>query len=144
MSSIGAALSEHDANRKLVRIAAETHNARDRDRFLACHGPELMVHWGDRELIVTPDEHWDAVSSWGERFEGFAEEIQQIMAEGDLVFLRSRYRGIHRSEWNGIPATGRSVAWDAWQVLRVVNGLIVEERMLMDEWSLHQQLTSPE
>jgi len=77
-------------------------------------------------------------------FDGFAEEIQQIVTEGDLVFLRSRYTGTHRGEWNGIPATGRSVTWDAWQVLRVSNGVIVEERMLMDERSLHQQLPSPE
>jgi hypothetical protein len=43
---------------------------------------------------------------------------------------------------DGVPPTGKTVEWDAWQVLRVEDGLIVEERMLMDEWSLHQQLTS--
>lgn len=133
-----------EANIDLVRLAAETHNVRDREQFLACYGAELLVRWGERELAVSPDEHWSAVLAWAETFEGFAEEIQQIMTEGDLVFLRSRYTGVHRGEWNGVPATGRSVTWDAWQVLRITNGLIVEERMLMDEWSLHQQLTSAE
>lgn len=77
-------------------------------------------------------------------FDGFAETIQQMVTEDDLVFHRSRYRGVHTGEWNGVPATGKTVEWDAWQVLRIENGLIVEERMLMDEWSLHQQLTSPD
>jgi hypothetical protein len=133
---------DHDANRRLVETAAATHNARDREGFLACYGSEMRVLWGDRELVVTPDEHWNAVLAWAETFDGFAETIQQIMTEDDLVFLRSRYRGVHTGEWNGVPPTGKTVEWDAWQVLRIEDGLIIEERMLMDEWSLHQQLTS--
>lgn len=134
---------DHEANRQLVETAAETHNARDRDGFLSCYGPELRVLWGDRDLTVTPDEHWKAVLSWAETFRGFTEEIEQVVTEGDLVFLRSRYRGVHVGEWNGVPPTGHAVEWEAWQVLRVADGVIVEERMLMDEWSLHQQLTVP-
>ena len=137
-------MSSNEANRRLVELAAAAHNALDRDRFLACYAPEMLVQWGDREVIVTPDDHWNAVLAWNEMFEGFAEEIQQIMTEGDLVFLRSRYSGTHTGEWNGVPATGRTVEWDAWQVLRVADGVIVEERMLMDEWSLHRQLTAPD
>jgi len=134
-------VSDQAANRHLVEIAAETHNARDRDAFLACYGEELRVRWGDRDLIVTPDEHWNAVLSWAETFEGFAEKIQQTVTEDDLVFVRSRYRGLHVGEWNGIAPTHKTVEWEAWQVLRIADGLIVEERMLMDEWSLHQHLT---
>ena len=60
-----------------------------------------------------------------------------MLTEGDLVFLRSRYRGVHVGEWNDIAPTHESVEWEAWQVLRIADGLIVEERMLMDEWSLY-------
>lgn len=134
-------MSQDSANRRLVKIAAETHNARDREAFLACYGVELRVRWGDRDLIVTPEEHWNAVLSWGETFEGFAEEIQQMLTADDLVFLRSLYRGVHVGEWNGVAPTHRAVEWEAWQVLRIADGLIVEERMLMDEWSLYQFLT---
>ena len=109
----GGALPDHAANRRLVQLAAETHNAREKDRFLACYGPEMRVLWGDRELTVTPEEHWEAVLSWAETFRGFAEIIQQIMTEGDLVFLRSRYRGAHTGEWKGVPATGKTVEWEA-------------------------------
>lgn len=131
-----------DANRRLVEIAAETHNARDREAFLACYGERLRVLWGERELIVSPDEHWDAVLSWAETFDGFSEEIQQVLTENDLVFLRSVYRGVHVGEWKGVPPTHKEVEWEAWQVLRIADGLIVEERMLMDEWSLYQVLTA--
>lgn len=137
-------MSRSDDHRALVRRAAETHNARDRDRFLACYSEELTVLVdGGADLVVSPDQHWNAVLSWAERFDGFSEEIQQMIVEGDLVFLRSRYSGTHQGEWLGVSATGRTVEWDAWQVLRIEDGLIVEERMLMDIHGLLDQLTSP-
>lgn len=67
-----------EQNKALVRLAAETHNSRDRDAFLACYADQLIVKSPSGEdLVVTPDEHWEAVLTWGRRFEGFAEEIQQ-------------------------------------------------------------------
>lgn len=59
-----------------------------------------------------------------------------MVVEEDLVFLRSLYRGVHQGEWRGLALTGKEMEWEAWQVLRIENDLIVEERMLMDEWSL--------
>lgn len=128
------------AHRALVRRAAETHNSRDREGFLACYSNPMRVVWGDRTLSVTHDQHWEAVLQWAATFEGFSEAIQQMITEGDLVFLRSVYRGVHRGPWNGIAPTGRAVEWEAWQVLRIADGLIVEERMLMDRWSLFEGL----
>jgi ketosteroid isomerase-like protein len=131
-----------DENKALVRRAAETHNARDRDGFLACYSEGLLVHPGDGSdpVVVTPEQHWAAVLAWAERFEGFSESIQQMVAEGDLVALRSRYSGVHRGEWRGMAPTGRHVEWDAWQVLRIADGVIVEERMLMDTAGLLERL----
>lgn len=137
-------LEGYEAHRALVRRAAETHNSRDREGFLACYSNPISVVWGDRALSVTHDEHWDAVLHWAEVFEGFSEEIQQMITEGDLVFLRSLYRGVHHGIWKSLAPTGRAVEWEAWQVLRIADGLIVEERMLMDEWSLFEQLAQPE
>jgi ketosteroid isomerase-like protein len=135
-------MSRLDQNKALVQRAADTHNARDRSGFLACYADALTVRTGEGEedLVVTPDEHWAAVLAWAERFDGFSEETRQMVAEGDLVFLRSRYSGVHQGEWRGVEPTGRSVEWDAWQVLRIVDGLIVEERMLMDRMGLIEQL----
>lgn len=131
-----------ERNKTLVQRAAQTHNARDRDGFLECYADELIVLDADGEgsLVVTPEEHWQAVLAWEERFEGFAEEIRDMVADGDLVFLRSRYSGIHRQPWLGVEPTNRRVEWDAWQILRLENGRIIEERMLMDVMSLFRQL----
>jgi ketosteroid isomerase-like protein len=137
-------MSRIERNKALVRRAAETHNDRDRDGFLACYSDELLVHVGEGldPLVVTPDQHWAAVLSWADRFEGFSEEIQEMIAEGDLLFLRSRYSGIHRGVWRDIEPTGRLVEWDAWQVLRIEDGVIAEERMLMDTMTLVETLAA--
>jgi predicted ester cyclase len=134
--------ADHAANRALVQRAADTHNARDRDAFLACYANPMTYVSGDHRASVTGDQHWRAVLSWASTFDGFTEEIQQMVTEGNLVFLRSLYRGVHRGEWRGVAPTGRHVQWEAWQVLTIEGGLIVEERMIMDEWSLHEQLTA--
>jgi ketosteroid isomerase-like protein len=137
-------MSRIDENKAVVRRAAETHNDRDRDGFLACYSDQLLVHVGEgtEPLVVTPDQHWAAVLSWADRFEGFSEAIQEMIAEGDRVFLRSRYSGIHRGVWRDIEPTGRLVEWDAWQVLRFEDGVIAEERMLMDTMTLVEHLTA--
>jgi predicted ester cyclase len=135
-------MSRLEENKALVQRAADTHNARDRDAFLACYSDALIVRMGDGEddLVVSPDEHWRAVLAWGERFGGFAEDTRQMAAEDDYVFLRTRYSGIHRGAWRGIEPTGEWVEWDAWQVLRIDGGVIVEERMLMDSLGLFTRL----
>ncbi|MDX1691484.1 MAG: ester cyclase [Acidimicrobiia bacterium] len=131
-----------ERNKDVVRRAAETFNALDRDAFLANYASELVVHVGEGvdPVIVTPDQHWAAVLAWNERFEGFTESIQQMVAEGDHVFLRSRYSGVHQGEWRGVPPTGKHVEWDAWQILRFEDGLIAEERLQMDLLDLFEQL----
>jgi ketosteroid isomerase-like protein len=135
-------MADFKANEALVRRATEAHNALDRGGFLANYGEEMVVHIGHDEppIVVTPDDHWAAVLAWNERFEGFHEDIQEMLFEDDRVFVRSRYSGVHRGEWRGIAPTGRQVEWDAWQILRIEDGLIVEDRMIMDLLDLFRQL----
>ena len=131
-----------ERNKQVVRRAAETHNALDRDGFLANYTDAVLYHQGhDQEpIVVTPEEHWEAVLTWNRRFSGFAESIQQLVAEDDFVFVRSRYSGIHVGEWRGIAPTGTRVEWDSWQILRLEDGLITEERHQMDLLDLFEQL----
>lgn len=53
-------------------------------------------------------------------------EVQLMVAEGDLVAVRSIMRGTHRGELMGVPPSGRRVAIDGIDILRVVDGRIVE------------------
>jgi steroid delta-isomerase-like uncharacterized protein len=67
--------------------------------------------------------------------------VNELIAEGDKVVVRVTFRGTHRGEYMGIPATGKSVQVSGVEMARLANGLIVEEVWhFMDEVGLLQQL----
>lgn len=133
--------SPHE-NKTLVQRAADTWNARDRDGFLACYSDELLVRGSDGapDAVITPDEHWAAALTWFERFPDFTETTQEMLAEDDKVLLRTRYTGTLAISWRGAEPTGAEIGWDAWQILRMSEGEIVEERMLMDSLGMFTKL----
>jgi steroid delta-isomerase-like uncharacterized protein len=67
-------------------------------------------------------------------------EIQDMIAEGDRVVVRGVWRGTHKGEFQGIPASGRAVAIDMTIIDRIVDGRIVEHFVLLDAMGLMQQI----
>ena len=88
-------------------------------------GPE-----GDKQLITMyrnafPDVHFT---------------IDEQIAEGDKVVTRWTGHGTHKGELLGIPATGKSTTVTGIAVDRIVNGKIVENWGLFDQFGMMQQL----
>lgn len=52
---------------------------------------------------------------------------QDMIAEGEMVVVRSIVEATHKGNLLGFPATNRRVRWDAIDWYRVVGGKIVEE-----------------
>lgn len=53
--------------------------------------------------------------------------IEDIVAEGEKVVVRTTWRGTHLSTYDGVPASGRRVARTLIQIFRIVHGQIEEE-----------------
>jgi predicted ester cyclase len=51
--------------------------------------------------------------------------LDEFVAEGDRVFLRSTMTGTHDDEFHGIPATGRHMATDSAEVYRIADGKFI-------------------
>ncbi len=66
--------------------------------------------------------------------------IEDIVAEGDTVVVRSTARGTHQGELMGIPLTGKQVAVSGISITRIANGKAVEEWFNGDDLGLLQQL----
>ena len=66
--------------------------------------------------------------------------IDDMVAEGDRVAMRKTFRGTHRGELLGIPPTGKQVAIGLIDIVRVVNGNIVESWSEADNLDLLRQL----
>ncbi len=68
-------------------------------------------------------------------------KIEQLIADGDLVSVRTVVRGTHSSAaCLGIPATGRKVQIEGISIYRVAGGKAVEHWGLNDGLGLMMQL----
>jgi steroid delta-isomerase-like uncharacterized protein len=66
--------------------------------------------------------------------------IEDQIAEGELVATRVTLRGTHRGEFQGIPPTGKQVAFTGIGIHRIVDGRIAEHWPQPDLLGLMQQL----
>ena len=73
-------------------------------------------------------------------FPDFKATIDDMLAEGDKVVVRMTWRGTHRGEFMGIPATGKSVSIGVIDIVRFSEDKFVEHWGLMDNASMMQQL----
>src|SRR4029450_10981458 len=77
-------------------------------------------------------------------FEAFPDlhiALDDVIAEGDRVFVRSTMTGTHDGEYKGIPATGRHLAAESAEVFRVADGRFVGYWCLANVAGLMRQLT---
>jgi steroid delta-isomerase-like uncharacterized protein len=70
-----------------------------------------------------------------------AHVIEDQFSAGEKVMTRIVVRGTHRGDFQGIPPTGRPVAFDAINVHYVEGAHIVEQWLSFDSASLMRQLT---
>src|SRR5579871_2949794 len=81
---------------------------------------------GLKEIIAQmraafPDIHW---------------MLDEMVAEGEKVVSRFTWSGTHRGPFIGIPATGRSISVKGVVIDRIVEGKMVDSRILMDGLSM--------
>jgi steroid delta-isomerase-like uncharacterized protein len=66
--------------------------------------------------------------------------VEDMLAEGDKVVARVTFRGTHRGEFIGVPASGKQVAFTAIDILRIVDGRLVEHWGQTDNLGMLQQI----
>ena len=77
-------------------------------------------------------------------FPDFHVEVEDMVAEGDRVAIRRTVTATHRTDFMGIPATGRKIQWTGMTVYRIADGKIVESWWSYDALGMMWQLTTPE
>jgi predicted ester cyclase len=74
-------------------------------------------------------------------FPSYEIDVDEMIAERDLVAVRGTFRGVHRGAFAGIDATGRQVSAGLMIIYRVEGDRIVEHWMQFDGAALMAQLT---
>lgn len=91
-------------------------------------GPESVIYFFDH--ILKPAFHDLKVT------------IHDQVAEGDKVTTRKSFHAIHKGEFFGVPATGKSVVMDVIDIIRLRDGKYAEHWGILDMQSVMKQITA--
>ena len=120
-----------EQNKEIVRAYyAEVLNGRDLDAVGNYFADERMVEGVRRGCF-----------SYFTAFPDLRVSLDELLAEGDRVFLRSTMTGTHDGEYKGIPPTGRHIAAESAEVVRIADGKFVGYWCLANVAGIMRQLT---
>lgn len=130
-----------EANTALVLDAFEAFNAGDTERLAGVIAPDLVTHLADSPEPLRGRETWrEGVELMKRAFPDLEARIEDVVAAEAKVAIRVTYRGTHSGEFQGIPATRRTVEFVSHEFYRLEGGQIEEEWICSDTASLFRQL----
>ena len=99
----------------------------DRAIFEALMAPDFINHTAPPGAPTGPEGMWTTFEHvLRPALSDLTVHIHEQLCEGDKVTTRKTIRGVHTGTLAGVPATGRTVAIDAIDIVRVKNGRYVE------------------
>ena len=130
-----------EENKAVIRRWIEAYNERDLEAEAAVLAPGLVVHVSAAPGPLEGLEAWRQFSGpFAEAFPDLRLTVEDIFSEGEMVAARVAFRGTHRGEIQGIPPTGKEVAFTSIEVNRVRDGKVEEHWVELDLLGLMQQL----
>jgi steroid delta-isomerase-like uncharacterized protein len=131
-----------EANTTLLRDSIEAFNAGDMAKLLAVAAPDIIIHYAEMPEPLQGRETWQQGYEMVKRaFPDLEIRVDDLVAAGDKVALRLTLNGTHQGEFQGKPATGRTITYVSHEFYRVADGLVAEEWICSDMASLFRQLS---
>ncbi len=125
-----------EENKAIVRRWIESYNKHSLDSFDEFIAPDYIdhIHQGGPEGVKQVfNMAFKGMPDWHET-------IEEIIAEGDKVWVRLTYTGTHTGEWFGLAPTDNKITATAVAIYRIVNGKIVEGRFVTDTLDMNKQI----
>ena len=113
-----------EENKAIVRRFVEAYNERNFDAFDDLLAPNYFDHTNK----VGPEGLKQLMNMASKGFPDFHETIEDIIAEGDKVWVRITFSGTNTGEFMGIAPTGKKVTTEMVDIFRIANGKLVEYR----------------
>jgi steroid delta-isomerase-like uncharacterized protein len=135
------ALIDTDRNKALIRRWIAFANAGFAGSFDQFVAPDYIGHMGAARLDRADLERLER--QFGTAFPDAHHTIDDLIAEGDRVVLRTTARATHQGEFEGIPPTGRAVEFTGLVVYRIDRDRIAESWGEIDFLRLIRDLRRP-
>jgi predicted ester cyclase len=134
-------VSEEDANRAVVRRWIETfNNPYTPQTEVDVLAPGYIAHAPGLPGPLDLEAWTQFTAAFVEAFPDLRLTVEDIFSGGNMVAARVAFRGTHRGEFQGIPPTGKEVAFSSIEIDRMVDGKVAEHWFEMDLLGLMRQL----
>ena len=141
LEAMKAQAEVEEQNREIVR---RTHNEvwskGDMDVIDELYDNNYVAHWTSGPDTHGLDELREVIMEARTAFPDLREDIEQIVAEGDLVVTRFSTGGTFKGNIMGVSPKDKKVTRQEIAIHRIVNGKIVEQWTVADSLVLMQQL----
>ena len=87
-----------------------------------------------------PEGYKQFETAFFKAFPDWIETIEDIIAEGDKVWIRFTGTGTHKGEFRGLTPTGKKVTFKGVQIWRLVDGKVVSKDSILDLLDALRQL----
>ncbi|RXE56462.1 hypothetical protein ABH15_10325 [Methanoculleus taiwanensis] len=130
-----------EENKAIVRRFIEAYNTRNLDVFDDLVAPDYVDHTHRQHGLESFKQLFTLAF---EAFPDWHEHIEDIIAEGDKVWVCVTATGTHTGEWNlsgvSLPPTGKKVTMMMVFIWRIVHGRLAEGWEVDDELDFLKQL----
>jgi len=126
-----------EENKAIVRRWIETYNKHNLDSFDEFIAPDYIDHTNklDRESLK------QMFNMGFKAFPDWHETIEDIVAEGDKVWVRLTYTGTHEGEFFGVAPSGKKITgMSSIDIYRIADGKLVEYWNVRDSLEFAKQM----
>ena len=126
-----------EENKAIVRRYFEAVKKRN----LAITDELVAPDYFHRGFQVRSRKEWkQSMTAVLDAFPDYLETIEDMMAEGDKVWVRYKAMGTNTGVYGGVPPTGKKATYEAVCIYRIVSGKIVEMWSVSDMLDFYKQL----
>jgi len=129
-----------EENKAIVRGFIESYNERKLDLIDDFVAPNYIDH----EKNIGREGLKQLISMGINAFPDWLETIEDIIAEGDKVWVLLTYTGTHKGEFMGLNPTGKKITSKAVDIYRIVNGKLAEYWNVTDNLKIFKQVGAVE
>jgi steroid delta-isomerase-like uncharacterized protein len=130
-----------EENKKVMqRIYDEFLNAGNLDAADALMAADIIEHEESHRAAPGLAGTKHIIATFRSAFPDLHFRVEDMIAEGDQVVTRVTMRGTHRSEFMGIPPTGKKFEVQTIDIVRFAGGKAAEHWAVSDNLGMMQQL----
>ena len=136
-------MSSMESKRVVGRYLEEVINGRRLDGADELLTPDFAIdHAGLPGTVRTPAGFKGMIGAFFAAFPDLRATVEEMIGEGDTVAVRLTWRGTHRGEFNGIPASGRAFTVTGSAMYHLRDDQIARAWAELDVHALLQQLSA--